>query len=256
MHRPELTTERFFADPFGATPGAHVHRTGDLVRFRADGCLEFLGRVDDQVKIRGYRVELGEVEAELARCPGVERAAVVLQTDDQGNGRLLGVVTAARGGLPLDTRAARSWLERRLPAHMVPAAIVTVPQLPLAPGGKVDRAAVSMLDAHPEPDVGYVPPSTPSEHVLAELWAEVLNVEHVGIDDNFFAAGGDSLLGAVLFAEMAQRMGASVPLGLLFARRPSASSPARSTRTARDKRHPSCRYALADRSRRCSWPMG
>lgn len=216
LNRPELTAQRFGADPFSTAPGARVHRTGDLVRYRTDGCLEFLGRVDDQVKIRGYRVELGEVEAELALCPGVDRAAVAVQTDDQGNRRLLGVVTSDGSGPSLDTKAARSWLERRLPAYMVPAAILVVEQIPLQPSGKVDRAALSALEARPEPDLEYVPPSAPLEHLLAELWAEVLDLERVGVDDNFFALGGDSLLGAALFAKMAQRMDASVPLGLLF----------------------------------------
>jgi len=226
LNRPELTAERFGADPFCAAPSARVHRTGDLVRYRTDGCLEFLGRVDDQVKIRGYRVELGEVEAELALFPGVNRAAVALQTDDQGNRRLLGVVTSDRGGASLDTRAVRSWLERRLPAYMVPAAIVVVEQLPLKPSGKVDRASLSTLDPRPDADLEYVPPATATERVLADIWAEVLGLERVGIDDNFFSSGGDSLLGAVLFAKTTRRTGKAIPLSLLF-RGPSIREVAR-----------------------------
>ncbi|MFB8385387.1 condensation domain-containing protein, partial [Streptomyces rubiginosohelvolus] len=195
LNRPGLTSERFVADPYGP-PGSRMYRTGDLVRWNSDGTLHFLGRVDDQVKLRGFRIELGEVEAALAACPGVATAATVIREDRPGDRRLVGYVVPGDGTGP-EPAAVRSRLAGLLPDHMVPAAIVTVPEIPLTPNGKLDRKAL------PAPDYNSTapssrPPSTPQEKALTTLFADVLGLDQVGVDDGFFALGGDSISSIVL----------------------------------------------------------
>ncbi|SER06640.1 non-ribosomal peptide synthetase [Actinokineospora terrae] len=180
LKRPALTAERFVANPFGE---GRLYRTGDLVRRGRDGSLRFAGRTDDQVKIRGFRVELGEVEAALSALPGVRASAVVLR-----DRRLVGYVTPAT----VDVTAARAALQNSLPEQAVPGALVALDTLPLTVNGKVDRAAL------PEPDFTVIvssrQPETPAEHALAEVFATVLGLPSVGIDDDFFAIGGDSIM--------------------------------------------------------------
>ncbi|CAM3627150.1 non-ribosomal peptide synthase/polyketide synthase [Kibdelosporangium persicum] len=183
LHRPGLTAQRFVACPFGV-PGERMYRTGDLVRWRADGVMEYLGRVDDQVKIRGHRVELGEIESALLRHPEVAEAAVKVKDN-----RLAGYVVAAS---PPNADVLREWLARTLPAYMVPSAFVTLDALPVTPNGKVDRKALPDPDMAPEHD--HVEPRTPVERALAQIWAAVLGVGRVGVHDNFFDLGGDSIL--------------------------------------------------------------
>ncbi|MEV5602749.1 non-ribosomal peptide synthase/polyketide synthase [Streptomyces sp. NPDC052299] len=207
LGRPSLTAGRFTACPFGPA-GARMYRTGDLVRRRADGELEYAGRADQQVKVRGYRVEPGEVEAALAAHPGVAQAAVVARDD-----RLVGYV------VPLPTAAVRpeelaAHLRERLPDYLVPSAFVLLDGLPLTPNGKLDRAAL------PAPDVastgGGRAPRTPQEQILAELFAEVLDVPRVSVDDDFFELGGHSLLATRLVARVRSVLGAELGLRALF----------------------------------------
>ncbi len=190
LHRRGLTVERFVADPFGR-PGTRMYRTGDVVRWRGDGNLEFVGRADQQVKIRGFRVELGEVESVLARHPDVARVAVVAGNDQAGRRRLFGYVVPTPGH-EVDPARVREHAAVTLPDYMVPAAVVVLDRLPLSPNGKLDRAAL------PVPDLGAAgsgrPPRTPREALLCELFAEVLDVPTVGVDDNFFELGGDSIV--------------------------------------------------------------
>ncbi|NMO19497.1 amino acid adenylation domain-containing protein [Pyxidicoccus fallax] len=195
LGQPVLTAERFVADPFDGRPGARMYRTGDLARWRADGTLEFLGRADAQVKVRGFRIEPGEVEAALLAHPEVKEAAVVAREDGKGPKRLVAYVVPK--GQELLATELKAWLLSRLPPYMVPAAYVALPALPRTRHGKVDARALPAPERQaPEAkDAAAVAPRTEVEEKLAALWREVLNVERVGIHDDFFELGGDSILG-------------------------------------------------------------
>src|SRR6266851_2096751 len=190
LRRPGLTAQRFVADPFH--DGARLYRSGDLARWRADGSIEFLGRIDDQVKIRGYRIEPAEVEAALVAHPAIERAAVVALDGGEGTKRLVGYVVCRDGEAP-SVSELRAHLGQRLPDYMVPSAFVVLDALPLTPNGKLDRAALPAPEGRPDLEVSYVAPRTPTEELLAGVWAKVLRIERVGVLDNFFELGGDSL---------------------------------------------------------------
>ncbi|WP_157865138.1 non-ribosomal peptide synthetase, partial [Streptomyces prasinopilosus] len=217
LGRPGLTAARFPADPFGPA-GSRMYRTGDRVRRRADGTLEYLGRADAQVKIRGYRIEPGEIEAALHTHPGVAEAAVGVFEDASGTRRLVAHVTGP-GGAPPAAAELRAHLERLLPAHMVPAAYVPMDVLPLTVNGKLDRRALPA----PGPD-GYAagtdrtPPRTPAERTVAAAWADVLGVEEVHTGDDFFALGGDSILAVRVTARLRAAFGPDVSPRLLFTR--------------------------------------
>jgi amino acid adenylation domain-containing protein len=212
LHRSRLTAERFVADPFGA-PGERMYRTGDLVRRGADGVLEFVGRVDGQVKIRGFRVEPAEVEAVLARAPGVERVAVVARADRQGERELVAyVVPGAAQGLRPDHGQLRAYAAAALPDFMVPAAFVTLDALPLTANGKLDRAALPAI----EPAAPGSGSASAREKALCELFAEVLDVPSAGPDDDFFELGGDSLQVAWLQLRIQAVMGVEVDVRVVF----------------------------------------
>ncbi|HEX7239065.1 MAG TPA: amino acid adenylation domain-containing protein, partial [Longimicrobiaceae bacterium] len=215
LGRPELTAERFVPDPFGGEPGARLYRSGDLARLRPGGDLEYLGRIDQQVKIRGFRIELGEIEAALLEHPGVREAAVLAREDAPGDRRLVGYVVAGGAAAP-SVAELRDWVGARLPEHMVPAAFVALERLPLTANGKLDRRALPAPDAA-RPDLGgdFVAPRTEAERVLARVWSEVLGVEEVGVRDNFFALGGDSIRSIRVVAR-AREAGVEVSLPQLF----------------------------------------
>ncbi|HET7233244.1 MAG TPA: amino acid adenylation domain-containing protein [Longimicrobium sp.] len=214
LGRAALTAERFVPDPFSRTPGARMYRTGDRARWRADGALEFLGRMDAQAKLRGYRVEPGEVEAALRALPPVRDCAVAIR-DDDGERRLVAYVVAVDGA-EVDARALREALGRSLPAYMVPTAFVALDALPLTPNGKVDRRALPAPGAQAVHAGEHAAPRTPAEEVLAGIWQRVLRVDDVGIDDDFFALGGHSLLAAQVVSRVRQAFGVELPLRAVF----------------------------------------
>ncbi|HET9380236.1 MAG TPA: amino acid adenylation domain-containing protein, partial [Streptomyces sp.] len=192
--RPGLTAARFLPDPFGP-PGTRMYRTGDLARWTADGHLDYLGRADDQVKVRGHRIEPGEVEAALTDLPDVAAAAVVAVTDPHGHTRLAAYLVPADPGAGLTAGPVRAACRRVLPDHMVPTSFTVLDALPTTVSGKVDRRALPA----PAPEGGerdreFVAPRTPEEETLARIWAEVLGARRVGVTDNFFERGGDSIL--------------------------------------------------------------
>ncbi len=213
LARPDLTAERFVPDPFGGG-GGRLYRTGDLVRRRADGDIEFLGRIDQQVKVRGFRIEPGEIEAALLRSPAVEQAAVIVREDRPGDKRLVAYV-AVRSGRTLDAGSLRDLLASQLPSYMVPSAWVALEALPLTPNGKVDRRALP--PPGPEEEAGTAEaPRTPFEEVVAGLWVELLGVESAGRGSHFFAMGGHSLLATRAISRVRTVFGIDLPLHVLF----------------------------------------
>jgi acyl-coenzyme A synthetase/AMP-(fatty) acid ligase/acyl carrier protein len=191
LNRPGLTAQRFVANPFGE-PGARMYHTGDAVRWNAEGELEFISRSDDQVKIRGFRVEPGEIETLLRGHPDITEAAVIAREDQPGAKRLVAYLVPATDTTPTSGQL-RELLARSLPDYMVPSAFVTLDELPLSPNGKLDRRALRVPDHTTTIGQRYVAPRTGTEQALVEIWADALDVKQVGVEDNFFQLGGDSL---------------------------------------------------------------
>jgi aspartate racemase len=235
---PERTRDRFVPHPFSTEPGARLYRTGDRVRMLEDGVFDFLGRLDEQVKIRGFRIEPGEVEATLARIPGVSESAVAVRTGgrrygdaefsvaDTGEKRLVAWVVPSdverRAGRPTASGDGgtiahiRSELARKLPEHMIPSQFVLVSALPRTPSGKIDRAALPLPGRDAGGTEGFLAPRDALELQLANLWEKLLGVRPIGVRDNFFELGGHSLLAARLFARIEQSFGKNLPLATLF----------------------------------------
>jgi amino acid adenylation domain-containing protein len=215
LRQPVLTAERFTPDPFSGVAGSRLYRTGDLVRYRADGQLEFVGRIDQQVKIRGFRIELLEIEAVLGEHPAVAEGVVVVREDVPGSKRLV-AYAVARQGEPLDTAGVKDFLRQRLPEYMVPSALVTLPELPLTPNGKVDRRALPAPGADLADAGNFVAPRNAIEEMLAGIWCELLRLERVSVEDDFFALGGHSMLGTQLLTRIHEELHARLSLRSLF----------------------------------------
>jgi acyl carrier protein len=216
--RPDLTAERFVPHPFAARPGERLYRTGDRARFLPGGTVEFLGRVDTQVKVRGFRVELGEVEACLARHPAVREAAVAVRRHGAGDERLAAFVTV-RDGAAAEGLAGglRDFAGGLLPPYMVPSEVVVLPELPLTASGKADRRALAALETgHEGADRKVAAPRNTLEEILAGVWAEILRRGPVGIHDDFFELGGHSLLATRVISRVRRLFGVEVPLADLF----------------------------------------
>jgi amino acid adenylation domain-containing protein len=231
LNHPELTTERFLADPFTADTGGRMYRTGDLARYRPDGAIEFLGRGDDQVKVRGFRIELGEIESALVEHPGVRQAAVLARQEENGQKRLVAYLVVRRDQVPGETTL-REYLKERLPDYMMPSAFVVLDKLPLNANGKIDRQSLPA----PE-DVSsaraYVPPSSATEKVVAGIWEEVLQVQQVGVQDDFFKLGGHSLLATQVVSRVREHFKVEVSLRTLF-EKPTVSALAEAVQTAQE----------------------
>jgi amino acid adenylation domain-containing protein len=212
LNQPNLTAEKFIANPFFADPGSRLYRTGDLARYLPDGNVEYLGRLDHQVKIRGFRIELGEIELALSEHPGVREAAVTLHESVPGDKRLAAYLVSKNGAI--SSSDLREFLRNKLPDYMVPAVFMTLPALPLTPNGKVDRKAL------PQPEFAqtkkFVPPGTPTEIALAKIWCEVLGLEQIGVNDNFFESGGHSLLAIRLLSRINGVLKLNLPVRTLF----------------------------------------
>lgn len=217
-NRLELTLEKFVPNPFSDQPGSRLYRTGDLARYKADGNIECLGRTDRQVKIRGFRIELDEIEAALAKCPGVAQSVVLAREDRPGDKRLVAYLVP-QADTELTAASLRTALQQRLPEYMIPAAFVTLSSLPLTPNGKLDRKSLPAPNLRSlESDDLFVAPQTSAEKKLAAIWADALGLEGVGIHDDFFALGGHSLLGIRVIAEIEKAFGKRLPLAVLFQR--------------------------------------
>ncbi|HEX6291360.1 MAG TPA: phosphopantetheine-binding protein, partial [Herpetosiphonaceae bacterium] len=249
LNRPALTGATFVPDPFSGTGGGRLYKTGDLARYLADGTLEFLGRIDQQVKLRGFRIELGEIEAVLAEHPAVRDVVVLAREDTPGDQRLVAYVVENQDADPwdmapgtenqeLETRSSKpesrtleleTYLKARLPEYMVPAALVLLDALPLTENGKVDRKALPAPELHSH--AAFVAPRTPLEEIVASLWSEVLGIEQIGVDDNFFDLGGHSLLATQIIAQIHDTFQVDLPLRSVF------SAPTVGTLSAEILRH-------------------
>ncbi|HYR11223.1 MAG TPA: amino acid adenylation domain-containing protein, partial [Longimicrobium sp.] len=211
LGRPGLTADRYVPNPFSREPGARMYRTGDRIRWNAEGNLEYLGRFDHQVKIRGFRVELGEIESALRKYPGVRDCVVMAREDVPGEKRLAAYLVGGDG----DLEALRAHLRQTLPEHFVPAAFVTLDEMPLTPNGKLDRKALPAPDFSAAQEA-YEAPRTPAEEVLAGIWAQALGLERVGVTDNVFTLGAESLMATRVASSIRQAFGVELTVRAMF----------------------------------------
>lgn len=215
LNRPELTEQRFLPDPFSGVPGTRIYKSGDLARYRKDGTLEYLGRADDQVKIRGYRIELGEIESVLAAQPHVQTCAVIAREDEPGRKVIVAYVIPQGRETP-STDKLRALLKEKLPEYMVPAQFVYLEAFPLTPNGKVDRKA---LPSPPSAGTGRGGlPRTKTEELIAAIWSKLLKIEGIGVQDDFFELGADSLTATAFVASLCTIFGVDLSLASLFER--------------------------------------
>ncbi|MBD2772939.1 non-ribosomal peptide synthetase [Iningainema tapete] len=228
LNRPDLTEAKFIPNPFGRGGGAEgqgsrgessnferLYKTGDLARYLPDGNIEFLGRIDNQVKIRGFRIELGEIEALLSQHSGVREAVAIARDNIAGDKQLVAYIVPHQQGT-LTTNDLRRFLKAQIPDYMIPSAFVMLEALPLTPNGKIDRRALPAPDLQKELEQSFVAPRTATEEMLADIWAEVLKIEQVGVEDNFFSLGGHSLLVTSVMSRIQEVFAIELPLRHLF----------------------------------------
>ena len=216
LQRPKLTADRFMQDPFSGQPGARMYRTGDLARYQPDGNLEFLRRADLQVKLHGFRIELGEIEAQLLQYADVQTVSAIVRADDPDNPLLVAYIVPEPGTMPTGSDL-RPFLLQRLPKYMIPSVFVTLTALPLTPNGKVDRKALPAPERlRPELAKQYVAPRNPTEEAIAAIWMDVLSLETIGVDDDFFDLGGHSLLATQVLSRLREAFQVELPLRQLF----------------------------------------
>lgn len=233
LGRPDLTAERFVANPYGPN-GSRMYRTGDLVRWRDDGSLDYISRADHQIKIRGFRIELGEIEAKISHHPEVEQVSVIVREDIPGDKRITAYFVPSRNST-VDLGKLREFVGSSLPDYMVPSAIVVMQELPLTPNGKLDRKELPVPDLYSL--ISDRVPRTPQEEILSELFAEVLGLSRVGVDDSFFNLGGHSLLASALIARIRSTFGVEVGIGKIF-EAPTVSSLAKQLSNGKSARLP------------------
>jgi acyl carrier protein len=214
VNRPDLTAERFVPDPFSNLAGERLYQTGDVVRFLPDGNLEFLGRKDHQVKLRGFRIELGEIENALASHPQVRHAVAMVRDEGAAEKRLVAYVVPQDPASPPDINELRTYLQGKLPAYMVPSTWVELQELPLTANGKLNREALPAPRRRVE---AHRPPRTPREEKLCGILAEVLSMEKISLDDDFFALGGHSLMATRVISQVRAALGVELSLRTIFA---------------------------------------
>jgi len=216
LHRPDLTAERFIADPFSGKPGARLYKTGDIARWLSDGNIEYLGRGDRQVKLRGFRIELGEIESAMSKHPAARECIVLAREDVPGDKRLAAYVVL-KAGQTVEAAEWRRFLAGSLPEYMIPAAFVTLPSMPLTPNGKIDKRALP-VPQKPDQKVEDVTaaPASPTEETLAQIWREVLRIDRVGVRDNFFSLGGHSLLVTQVMSRVQEAFQVSMTMRQFF----------------------------------------
>ncbi|MBD2567365.1 non-ribosomal peptide synthetase [Anabaena lutea] len=215
LHQPELTAEKFISNSFNQNAADRLYKTGDLVRYQPDGTIEFLGRIDHQVKIRGFRIELGEIESGLNQHPDVEASVVIVREDKPGDQRLVAYIVS-KSQPEINIIELRSFLQEKLPTYMRPTAFVILDKLPLTPNGKVDRKALPVPDTSIGLEASFVPPRTPTEQIVADIWADILGLEKVGIFNNFFELGGHSLLATQVISRLREAFKIDLPLRSFF----------------------------------------
>jgi thioesterase domain-containing protein/acyl carrier protein len=213
---PEMTGSKFQPDPFVGKPGARMYRTGDLVQQLENGKLEFLNRVDSQVKIRGFRIELGEIESALGQYDPIRDNVVIVREDSPSDKKLVAYLIR-KENLEIDLAELRQFLKTKIPDYMVPAAYVFIDRFPLTPNGKIDRKALpSPIETSQKQTKGFVPPNTDMEHKLASIWSDVLKIQTIGIDEDFFEIGGHSMIAVTLMVKIEKELGVRLPLAILF----------------------------------------
>jgi len=218
LNRPELTAQKFISNPFKENSQERLYRTGDKVRYLSDGTIEILGRIDNQVKVRGFRIELEEIEEKLSQHPAVKQVTVTAREDVAGDKRLVAYVVlhSSQESEQKSVSSLRHFLKQKLPDYMIPSSFVVLEALPLNPNGKVDRRTLPVPEIRPADLPTFVAPRTPIEEMLANIWANILRVEQVGIHDNFFELGGHSLLAAQIIARMRVSLGVELPFSRLL----------------------------------------